>query len=71
MERKLAEYRARKKAETEAKKPADRVIQNETKATSEDSPAVFTDTPELKPKTCPESPHTEVRSHCYLKNHGQ
>ncbi|KAL0163986.1 hypothetical protein M9458_039739 [Cirrhinus mrigala] len=59
MERKLAEFRARKKAETEAKKPADRVIQSETKAVSDDSPAVFTDTQEQKPNTCPQSPHTE------------
>lgn len=59
MERKLAEFRARKKAQTEAK-PAVRVIQSEMKAISDDSPAVSTDTTELKPKTCPQSPRKEV-----------
>ncbi|XP_073672803.1 SAYSvFN domain-containing protein 1 [Garra rufa] len=68
MERKLAEFRARKKAETEAKKPADRVIQSETKAMSDDSPAVCTDKPEQNPvlKTCPQSPHTEDHSNPLL-----
>lgn len=60
MERKLAEFRARKKAQTEAKKPADPVIQTETKAMSVDSPAVCPDTPEQKPNTCLQSPHTQV-----------
>lgn len=61
MERKLAEFRSLKKAQTEAKKPADRVIQSETTAISDGSPAVCsTDTPEQKPNTCPQSPHTEV-----------
>lgn len=56
MECKLAEFRARKKAQ----KPADRVIQRETKALSDGSPAVCPDTPEQKPNTCPQSPHTQV-----------
>lgn len=65
MERKLAEFRARKKAQTEAEKPAVRVIQSEMKAIIDDSPAVSTDTTELKPKTC-RSPHKEVWSHLLL-----
>uniref|UniRef100_A0A8C2HRM3 Si:ch211-59d15.9 n=1 Tax=Cyprinus carpio TaxID=7962 RepID=A0A8C2HRM3_CYPCA len=63
MECKLAEFRARKKAQ----KPADRVIQRETKALSDGSPAVCPDTPEQKPNTCPQSPHTQDHSH-YLLN---
>ncbi|KAK9956216.1 hypothetical protein ABG768_013964 [Culter alburnus] len=64
MERKLAEFRARKKAQTEAEKPAVRVIQSEMKAIIDDSPAVSTDTTELKPKTC-RSPHKEDQGdHC-------
>ncbi|XP_016337965.1 SAYSvFN domain-containing protein 1-like [Sinocyclocheilus anshuiensis] len=66
MERKLAEFRARKNGQTEAKKPADRVIQSETNAISDGSPAVCTDTPEQKPNTCPQSPHTEDHSHYLL-----
>ncbi|KAK2883669.1 hypothetical protein QQF64_016660 [Cirrhinus molitorella] len=68
MERKLAEFRARKKAETETKKPADRVIQSEIKAISDDSSAVCTNTPEQKPvlNTCPQSPHTEDHSNHLL-----
>ncbi|XP_051511472.1 SAYSvFN domain-containing protein 1-like [Myxocyprinus asiaticus] len=63
MERKLAEFRARKKAQTEAKKPADSEIQSEMKVTGDHSPAVCGDTPELKPIiTCPQIPHTEVGS---------
>ncbi|KAF4099254.1 SAYSvFN domain-containing protein 1 [Onychostoma macrolepis] len=62
MERKLAEFRSRKKAQTEAKKPADRGMQSETKAVSDGSPAVCTDPPEQKPNTCPQSPHTEDHS---------
>ncbi|XDV41764.1 hypothetical protein PO909_010567 [Leuciscus waleckii] len=65
MERKLAEFRARKKAQTEADKPAVREIQSEMKAkTSDDSPAVSPDTTGefLKPKTCPQSPHKQDQS---------
>lgn len=50
MERKLAEFRARKKAQTEAEKPAVREIQIEMKPTSDDSLAVSPDKTEfLKP----------------------
>ncbi|KAK7133420.1 hypothetical protein R3I94_015333 [Phoxinus phoxinus] len=60
MERKLAEFRARKKAQTEAEKPAVREIQSEMKAITIDSPAVFPDTTEfLKPDTCHQSPHKQ------------
>ncbi|XP_026050981.1 SAYSvFN domain-containing protein 1-like [Carassius auratus] len=57
MECKLAEFRERKKAQTAAEKPADRVIQRETRARSDGSP-------DQKPDTCP---HTEDPSH-YLLN---
>ncbi|XP_016086142.1 SAYSvFN domain-containing protein 1-like [Sinocyclocheilus grahami] len=66
MERKLSEFRARKKAQTEAKEPADRVIQTETTAMSAGSPSVCTDTPEQKPNTCLQSPHTEDHNHHLL-----
>ncbi len=66
MERKLAEFRSGKKAQTEAKKPADRVMQIETKAISDGSSALCTNTPEQKPNTCPQSPHTEVWEHVLL-----
>ncbi|XP_059355027.1 SAYSvFN domain-containing protein 1 [Carassius carassius] len=66
MERKLAEFRARKKAEAEAQKPAESVIQTETKAMSLDSPAVCPDTPEQKPTSCLQSPHTQDSSHRLL-----
>jgi len=56
MERKLAEFRARKKAQTGAEKPAVREIQTEMKAI-DDSPAVSPDTNEfLKPDTFHRSP---------------
>jgi len=59
MERKLAEFRARKKAQTGAEKPV-REIQTEMKAI-DDSPAVSPDTKEfLKPDTFHQSPHKQV-----------
>ncbi|XP_043076302.1 SAYSvFN domain-containing protein 1 [Puntigrus tetrazona] len=69
MERKLADFRARRKAQTEAEKPADRVIPSEAKAISGGSPAVcnVTDTSVQEPTTCPQSPHTEAESHYLLK----
>lgn len=61
MEHKLAEFRARKKAQSEGMKPAERVIQSEMKAKVDDSPpAVCDDKPEQKPDTGPQTPHTEV-----------
>lgn len=64
MERKLADYRARKKAQTEAKKPADREIQSEmTVQDHHESSAESSDKPELKPTTCSQTTHTQVRSH--------
>jgi len=60
MERKLAEFRARKKAQTGAEKPAVREIQTEMKAI-DDSPAVSPDTKEfLKPDTFHQSPPKQV-----------
>lgn len=64
MERKLAEFRARKKAQTEAEKPAVREIQIEMKPTSDDSLAVSPDKTEfLKPNNnSVVSPHKQVWS---------
>ncbi|XP_056336960.1 SAYSvFN domain-containing protein 1 [Danio aesculapii] len=60
MEHKLAEFRARKKAQTDGMKPAERVIQSEMKAKVDDSPPVVCDEkPEQNPDTGPQTPHTE------------
>lgn len=66
MERKLEEYRARKKAQTEQKKPADREVQPEITVTdhNNDSSTVSSVnfTSELKPTVCSQNTHTQVRS---------
>ncbi|XP_055042872.1 SAYSvFN domain-containing protein 1 [Misgurnus anguillicaudatus] len=65
MERKLAEFRARKKVQTEAKKPADSEIQPEMKVKDAElqmkdleSSRISSAIPELKPTTS--TPHTEA-----------
>ncbi|KAA0708952.1 SAYSvFN domain-containing protein 1 [Triplophysa tibetana] len=61
MEQKLAEYRSRKKTQTEAKNPADRDIQPEmTVKVHHESSSESSVTPQQTPITCSQTTHTEA-----------
>lgn len=72
MESKLAEYRARKKAQIEAKKPAAREIQPEITVEDhhQDSSTVSSVTSELKPTTCSQTTHTQAGGDGFVAGFG-